>query len=666
MDVASNQIVEFLENQRFFTAKCLGKKGNRYHLLTHLGREINLPKNRFLHVSPQIIKTTVRDECLKELQSIFLRRDSLKNQINIRELWELIKDEREVWPPAELAELVFTDDIGPDQESALIRAIIEEHTYFKFREGVIVVQNEDTVRRLLEQRAVEQERLERIKVGLGWLSAVWKDAPVSASQDIKDQNIAYWVRAIGDFYIKGDESDYAAEVRGLFKQAGINAPSAPFYTLVKAGIWSEDENLELYRFDVKTEFHESAIKQAFGLSEISLGVEGLTDLRNLNIFTIDGPETTDIDDALSFERLDNGYEIGIHITDIGLKIIPETSLFKEAIRRATTIYLPDLTIPMLPDILSSNIFSLNKNEERAALSFFVRVDRCGNILESFIKRSLIRVSERMSYEEVDMEIQKGGLFSDIYQVAKTLQSARIEKGALPLPIPELVIKVDPLRGVTVSLSRPGPARFLVAECMILANSVAAKFLRDNRIPALYKSQPPPREQIISGTETDLKANFRQRRLISKGNIGEKPEAHHGLGLSAYTTITSPLRRGLDLLMQQQIDSFLVNGKPMHTAEDLSRLAMTLQQGLSIASAVRQARTRYFLLKHMEGRINTPLDAWILEPGPQKVLAVLYDYLMPVELPKRPGDIYHMDQDIKVSLKKVNARENILKAEWYKE
>jgi exoribonuclease-2 len=666
MDVASNQVVEFLENQRFFTARCLGKKGNRYHLITHLGREINLPENRFLHISPQRIKTTVRNECLQELQSIFSRRDSLKNQINIRELWELIKDEREAWPPAELAGLAFTDDIGPDQESALIRAIIEEHTYFKFREGVIAVQNEETVRRLLEQRAVEQERLERIKAGLGWLSTVWEDAPVSASQEIKDQNIAYWVKAIGDFCIKGEESDYAAEVRGLFKQAGINAPSAPFHTLVKAGVWSEDENLELYRFDVKTWFPESAIKQASGLSEISPGMEGLTDMRNLHIFTIDGPETTDIDDALSFERLDNGYEIGIHITDIGLKIIPETPLFEEAVSRATTIYLPDLTIPMLPDILSSNAFSLNRNEERAALSFFVRLDRCGNILESFIKRSLIRVSERMSYEETDMEIQKGGLFSELYQIAKTLQSARIEKGALPLPIPELVIKVDPLRGVTVRLSRPGPARFLVAECMILANSVAAEFLRDNRIPALYRSQPPPREQIISGAETDLKANFRQRRLISKGNLGKKPEAHHGLGLNAYTTITSPLRRGLDLLMQQQIDSFLAKGTPMHTAEGLGRLAITLQQGLSTASAVRQTRTRYLVLKHMEGRINTPLDAWILEPGPQKVLAVLYDYLMPVELPKRPGNIYRMDQDIKISLKKVNARENILKAEWHKE
>lgn len=666
MDVASNQVIEFLENQRFFTAMCLGKKGNRYHLITHLGKEINLPESRFLHVSHQRIKATVRNECLQELQSIFLRRDSLKNQINIKELWELIKDERETWSPSELAGFAFADDIGPDHESALIRAVIEEHTYFKFREGTIAVQNEETVGRLLEQKAREQERLERIKTGLGWLSLVWKEAHTGTPQDIKDQNISYWVQAIRDFCIKGEESAYAAEVNSLFRQAGINDPSAPFHTLVKAGIWSENENLELYRFDIKTEFSESVIKEASEISKTSSDIDGVIDLRDLHIFTIDGPETMDIDDALSFERLENGYEIGIHITDIGLKITPDTLLFEEAMSRATTIYLPDLTIPMLPNILSSDVLSLNKNEERAALSFFVKLDKYGNILESSIKRSLIRVTERMSYEEADIEIQKGGLFSEMYNITKALQTNRIENGALPLPIPELVVKVDPLRGITVRLSKPGPARFLVAECMILANRMAAEFLRENRIPALYRSQPPPRERIISGLETDLKANFRQRRLISKGNLGKKPEAHHGLGLNVYTTITSPLRRGLDLIMQQQIDSYLVNGTPMHTAEGLDRLATLLQQGLSAASAVRQMRTRYLVLKHMEGRINTVLDAWILESGPQKVLAVLYDYLMPIELPKRPGNIYRMDQDVKVTLKKVNARENILKAEWYKE
>ena len=562
MDVASNQVVEFVENQRFFTAMCIGRKANRYHLITYLGREINLPENRFLHISPQRIKSVARNACLQELQEIFVRREDLKVHVNIPELWELIKDERETWSVHEVAELAFSEDVGPDHEAAVIRAVIENHLYFKFRESVIFIQAEETVKRLLEQKALEQERLERIRIGLSWLANIWADMPASDVYDPEDPNITYWIQAIGDCCIKGEESNHAPEVRELFKQAGIGEPSAPFRTLVKAGIWSEDENIELIRFGIETGFPESVMSQARNLAISPLDKHGTLDLTKLNIFTIDGPETLDIDDALSFERFVDTYEIGVHITDIGIEIKPETPLFADAVGRATTIYLPDLTIPMLPDILSSNALSLNKGEYRRALSFLIRLDKDGNILQSRIVRSIINVNKRMDYDETDLEIEKGGLFSEIHQLCKHLQAVRIEKGALPLPIPELVIKFDSARGVTVRLSQPGPARFLVAECMILANKVAAEFLKDNQIPALYRSQPPPREQIISGMETNIKANFRQRRLISKGNLGRKPEGHHGLGLDAYTTITSPLRRGLDLIMQQQLDSFLSNGPPL--------------------------------------------------------------------------------------------------------
>ena len=663
MDVANSQVVEFVENQRFFTAMCIGKKANRYHLITYLGREINLPESRFLHISPQRIKSNARSACLQELQGIFIRREELKAQIDIQYLWELIKDERGTWSLHEIADLAFSEDTGPDHEVALIRAVIEDHLYFKFREGVIYVQPKETIERLLSQQALEQKKLERIKAGLDWLGRLWPK-PAAGSRDLKDPNIAYWVDAIGDFCIRGEESNYTQEVRDLFKQAGITEPSAPFNTLVRAGIWSEDENVELIRFGIETSFPEDAMGQAADIASSSLDTNRAADLTGLDIFTIDGPETTDIDDALSFERLTGGYEIGVHITDIGLKIKSDTPLFENAISRATTIYLPDLTVSMLPDILSSDALSLSRGEYRRALSFLIRLDKNGNILKSHIVRSAIRVNKRMDYDEADLAIEEGGLFSEIHQLCKSLQAARIEKGALPLPIPELMVKFDPGRGVTVKLSQPGPARFLVSECMILANTVAANFLKDNRIPALYKSQPPPREQIISGIETNLKANFRQRRLISKGNLGQKPEGHHGLGLDAYTTITSPLRRGLDLVMQQQLDSFISNGEPMHDAKGLEKIAITLQQGLAAASAVKQIRTRYFLLKHMQGLIDVPLDAWILEPNHQKVLAVLNDYLMPVELPRRPNAIYSPDQDIKVRLKKVNARENILKVDWY--
>ncbi|OPL14222.1 MAG: hypothetical protein AVO38_11880 [delta proteobacterium ML8_D] len=669
MKISTSQVVEFLEGQRFICAQCVAKKGARYHLLTHLGREANLAASRFIHVSAQQISAKTRDIRIKELYEIYTRREALKEKINIPELWELVQDEQILWPVGKLAELAFGQTVGPDHEAAFIRAVINDHTYFKFREGMIKVQSPDAVKRILDQHARDAERFARLIRGSRWLEDLWSDNPLKKDRAIKEldePDISFWISNIKDFCIKGDESEHAVLVRELFRQAGLNSPASPFNTLIKAKIWDEEENLDLLRYEIDTDFPTEVIQQAEALAEIPIDAkkEVREDLTDLHTFTIDGPESRDLDDALSFRKITNEWEIGVHITDIGLQIGTDTPLFKDAIQRGTTIYLPDRKISMLPEILSQSAWSLEIGKDRRALSFFIYLDSKGNILSHRIVRSLINVKERLTYEEAEVRIAEGNLFYTLHELCIARQAKRIENGAIPLPIPELVINVDKTGEVEVELSSLGPGRFLIAECMILANLIAAQFVKNHTIPALYRSQPPPRERIISGDETDLLANFRQRRLISKGNLGTEPDIHHGLGLDVYTTITSPLRRGVDLLMQQQITYMLKEGRLLHTKEDLIKFATYLQQGLNTAAAVCQGRTRYWLLKHMEKRIDEPLDAWIIETSRNKLLAVLSDYLMTVELPIITGQRYSWDQQVKLRIKKVNARENILKMDWY--
>ena len=669
MKISTSQVVEFLEGRRFICAQCIAKKGARYHLLTHLGREINLASSRFIHVSTQQLSTKARDIRIKKLYEIYDRREALKEKINIPELWDLVEDEQALWPPGKLAELAFEQTVEPDHEAAFIRAVIDDHTYFKFREGMIKVQSPEAIKRILDQRAREAERFARLIRGSRWLEDLWSDDPSKkdlAIKELDDPDISFWISNIKNFCIYGDESEQAVLVRELFRQAGLSSPTAPFDTLIKAKIWDKEENLELLRYEINTEFSKAVIQQAEALAEFQADTkkEGREDLTGLYTFTIDGPESLDLDDALSFREVNNEWEIGVHITDIGLQIEHDTPLFKDSIRRGTTIYLPDRKISMLPEILSQGAWSLEMGTDRRALSFFIYLDPKGNILFQRIVRSVINIKERLTYEEAEARIaEEGHPFHTLHELCIARQTRRIEDGALPLPIPELVIQVDEAGEVEVGLSQPGPGRFLIAECMILTNLVAARFLRNHAIPALYRSQPPPRDRIISGDETDLLANFRQRRLISRGNLGTEPDIHHGLGLDVYTTITSPLRRGVDLLMQQQITYMLARGKPLHAKEDLIKFAIYLQQGLSAAAAVRRTRSRYWLLKHIEKRKDEPLDAWILETGHHKILAVLSDYLLTVELPIIPGQRYSWDQQVKVRIKKVNARENILKMDW---
>lgn len=664
-EIKEGAIIEFLESQNFITAACSGRKGSRLHILTHTGKEMNLAPGRVLTASRKTIRTADRHALLLALQAAHSRRETLKEKVSIPEVWEVVHDDIETCQPEELAELVF-GEAGDDQVAAFLRAVIDDHTYFKFRNGSIAVLSPMLVERLLEQRAREAKRLERIARGAKWLDIVWNNQSEAMNEELRDAVQEFWIPALQDYCIQGDDSDYAPSVKGLLKHAGLSGHGHAFDTLVKAGIWDKDENIELIRQGIESDFSPKVLEQAKYAATVdpNLQKETREDLRGLHLITIDGADSKDLDDALSFCKKGDGWEIGVHITDIGLKTGDDSPLFREAIKRATSIYLPEKQIPMLPDMLSHDRWSLLQGKDRHALSFFISLNSQGSITDSRISRSLINIARRMTYRDADEDILSGERLAPLYELCIKLMQRRIENGALPLPIPEAIIHVN--KGeVSINLSKQGPARHLVAECMILANMVAARFLRDNAIPALYRSQPPPRQQIIFGEERDMLANFRQRRLISRGILGLEPEKHWGLGVECYTTITSPLRRGLDLLMQQQITSFLQNGTALHTADGLEQLSMQLSSGLSGAAAVRQSRTRYWTLKYLEARKDSPLKAWILEKGRgKKLMVVLADTLTPAEIPLRPNIEWFPDMEIEVRIKRVVPRENILKLDWW--
>jgi len=666
MEIANGRVVEFLEEQRFLCAVVLGKKGGRYHVFTHLARELTLSDARFLHVSSQTLPFDHREKALAGLQEIHERRNHLVQSIDIPTLWELVQCEQKEWSCTELARLNFTGETGPDHEAAIIRAVILNHTHFKFKNGVVLVQPAHVVELLLAHQERERREQEEMAQNVALLKALWSENGQErqiALQRIEAGAFDELFANVADFCIRGDESPVAAQVRNIFKQSGLLQPSAPFDTMVKAGRWDRDENLDLAKQGIERGFSPKSLQQAERIIVEPLETSGRLDLTQLSIFTIDSAETKDIDDALSFKEVTGGYELGVHITGIGDRIPVKTPLFDEAIRRATSIYLPDETIPMLPEGLSSKVMSLIVGEKRPAVSFLVTLSEDAEILSSRIVLSIIQVEQRLTYDMVDEVIRnRQAPFETLLRLCELLQQKRIEAGAMPLPIPDVNIRIvdgEP----EVSLQPIGPARFMVSECMVLANRIAAEFLRDNQIPAIYRSQPPPKSKLISGISTDIKLNYRQRRFISRGVTSYEPEFHSGLGLEAYTTVTSPLRRGLDLLMQQQIIGFLKSGLPVHSSADLEALAIYLNEGLMSASIVSHNRQRYWLLRHLEKQLNRPLKAWVLDDLPQKMLVVLYDYLMPVEVPKPIGRVVMPDEDVEVYVTRVNAREGILKVSW---
>ncbi len=686
-------IVEFLEGGRFVVAICLGTKGQRFHLLTHLGKELNLSKNRIIHSAPSSASSLSRHEICSFLQEKDGLRQKILQDIDIKEVWELIDGEENTWTAKGFSGLIFGNSSTIDHEAACIRAVITEKTHFKFKDGLIRAQSREAVERLILQRKREEEKIRRIEAGMSLLKSIWSDEEGSREPAIEDKY--GWLDAIRDYCINGDEAEASQEVKELFKKVGLYEPSAPFRTLVRANIWDEDENIELLRAGIERGFSKEVEDEAIFIRDNYEAILNkrpsqmvkadklpekawTSDVNDLFIFTIDGEDSKDLDDAISVRELDNGLvEIGVHITDVASFITPSSLLFDLAIERATSLYLPDETISMLPETLSQDAFSLHPGKKRASVSFRALLDKDGMLKDSSIEMTTISSSRRYSYEQADDIIKSNIKNGDkdaafgahpplnaLYELACKLRDRRIKEGnALPLPIPELSIRVDEAGNIRIWLDEQGQSRFLISEMMILANSIAARFLRDNNIPALYRSQPEPRERIIEGMTTDLRLNYRQRRLISRGILGPEPEYHSGLGLDCYTTVTSPMRRGLDLIMQSQIVSLLTKGVPCFSRQELEGLSLNLQTGLINAAGVRQARFRYWLLKHFKDRCGEDLKAWVLDVFDNKVLMVIEDYLITAELPKEHKMEYFLDQELFVRVKKVNPRENQLKFEW---
>lgn len=653
----TGHIVEFVEHGKVQAAYCLGQKDRRLRILLPTGREELLPRTRLLHLSQKAYRVPNRQEQQALLEERNTRREALKEEISLEDLWEVVVDEAEEMSLEELAEVYFGEEPDDDQVAAIVRAVLEDRLYFRYREGRILIHSREEVERLKEARRREEERLRRREEGARWLTAFLKDQEEEIRPEIRD----YWLTALRDFYLFGDEARGARETKELLQRVGVSRPGQIFEILKRAGVFEEDENVELLRYDIREAFPPEVEAEAEEVASRGLSMEGRRDLRGAHLFTIDGPETRDFDDALSLEREGEDFIVGIHIADVASLVAPASRLFKEALRRGTTLYLPERTIPMLPPRLSEEAASLVAGEDRPALSFLIRLSPAGEVLSFKIVPSVVRVKERLTYEEAEVRLSEDESLKTLHELAKRLFERRLAAGALPVSLPEIEVRV---RDGKIYLERLAftPARFLVSEFMILTNFVAARFCQEREIPAIYRCQAKPRERLISGEEQDLLKNFFQVRQLSRGELLLNPEFHHGLGLPVYTTVSSPIRRVVDLIMAHQLVSYLTSGKPCFSAEELARFLRDLSPVLEAAGQVTSRTTRYWLLKYLKEHVRgLPLEGLVVEVHQRKAKVLLPDYMITVEIPLPPTFTPKIGASLKVVLRGINPREDLIKA-----
>jgi len=666
--IVPGSLIEYIDGGRFYCALVSGIADRKIHLVNQNGREVKLPEARVLLVSRQPAPQCAGREAIGTmLQQCAAHRTQLAEAIALDELWQVLCEEPEQEYSLDfLTELHFGTTVDDDRRAAFLRAIFADPFFFKYKNSRITVHSPEQVEHLqTQQRRLEEQaqlldrtatNLRQIMAGVNIQEDRWSDR----------ERCLQWLAQSVLFGSESPEDDF---IRQVLKKAELTAPHAGQEILVKAGVWDQDENLALLRSDQPVAFPQSCLELADNLHEATaeelLANPRRKDLRSLNTLTIDGSFTRDFDDALHVERKEDGsVEIGIHITDVSYYVPPKGPLFEEARERSTSIYFPEGVIPMLPKNLSLDLCSLIQGKVRPTISILVTLAEDGALLGSRIVPAVIEVKRQMSYREADALIERDPDLRTLDVVRRQLRQQRIDRGALLLSLPDVNIDIRNREHIQVYLApMDTPSRNLVAELMILANGLTAAYLSAREAPGLFRSQPPPRKRLISGAQNSLQDIAQQRRFLSRGELTAHPKPHSGLGLNSYTTITSPIRRFLDLAMQHQL-SHMIHGRGiLFSGDECKTFAGVIQQKLSRANSLRQQRHRYWILRYLQPREGRMVNALVVGIGPKRVNLLLCDCLFDVDLPPNPAFPVETGDTVRIRLARVRPLDNVLRVEW---
>ena len=419
-------------------------------------------------------------------------------------------------------------------------------------------------------------------------------------------------------------------------------------------------------YDLPYKFPKEVVKEAkkYGTSINSEDIKNRVDLRGkCDIFTIDGDDAKDLDDAVCVQKLDNGnYKLDVHIADVSYYVRENTLLDKEAYIRGTSIYMLDRVIPMLPRELSNGICSLNAGEDRFTLSVSMEINPKGNVISSDVYKGIINVTERMSYKNVqkildnsDEEVTKRyekyiNDFKLMEELALILKNKRLEKGYLNLDIPESKITLDK-DGYAIDVCKYETtfANEIIEQFMLTANETIAEKFYWLKAPFIYRVHEEPdlekvtelnkmlfnfgykvkvKEDKVYPTEfskilDEVKGKPEEKivsnlilRTLKVAEYDAENKGHFGIASKYYCHFTSPIRRYPDLFIHRIISKYLENSYMMadeekeeylKIAEDDARQSTEREK---VATQVERDSIDIKKAEYMEGKIGEEYEGII--------------------------------------------------------
>lgn len=613
---SQNEVVLFRKRKEPSLGIFVRSPGDKYTLFSEEGREVDIDPEKVAFLSGLKIMGDFTDS-EKKLRLRDLRRelDEEKNDIDLVTIWECFEGGEGEIQFGDLSSLYFGDKGASDRETLdLFWAVDKDDIYFTRGDEGYSPRTREQAQEIIRKKEAEERKQEEREKALYWAKGVLMG---TAPDPERLKEVSSYIELMKGYITYLDKFSRAPEAKSFLSEIGIKDPEGAMEFLISAGAWEEDEDPILKRFSVRDDFPEAVEAEAEKIIGDALPAEGCEDLTGHEIFSIDDENTEDIDDALSIREVEGVVEIGIHISNVAALVPKWSAADEEAGRRGETIYLPEKRIHMFPPGLIKKRLSLVEGTERLSLSLLLTFDSGNNIKSQRFVNSLIRVRKNMSYTEGSDYFLNDPLGMRMREIALGLRQKRLDAGALIVQLPQLKIRIN--GGGAISIEKNlmnSPAHVVVAEMMILMNRMAGRFLRENRIPAIYRSQPEPvPDDVRSLDETDPLFPVRVVRFLRAPRVGLSPEPHMSLGIDVYTQATSPIRRYPDIIIQRQIVSELMHGEAAYAEEELENLYPRIEVGLRDKKTIERQRERYWLYKHLrtlegkeiEGIVNTIAD-----------------------------------------------------------
>ncbi|MAN87271.1 MAG: ribonuclease R [Algoriphagus sp.] len=390
-----------------------------------------------------------------------------------------------------------------------------------------------------------------------------------------------------------------------WREGDKNPTGKVIRVLGKAGVHEVEIHTIMAEFGLPFEYPQEADQEANAIPEkiTSKEIKARRDFRDVTTFTIDPADAKDFDDAISYRKLENGnLEVGVHIADVTHYVKPKTALEKEAYDRATSVYLVDRTIPMLPERLSNGLCSLRPHEDKLTFACVFEMDSNANVLNHWIGRTIIHSDRRFAYEEAQENIdnQSGDFFQELTllnDLAKQIRKRRFQHGAVNFETVEVKFKLDE-KGTPLGLmiKERKDIHKMIEEFMLLANKYVAEFIFKKRSGAdtfVYRTHDSPdmekleifsgfakrfghqmdldNEKKISSALNKLMDEIQGKpeqnvleqlaiRSMAKAKYTTEPKGHFGLAFPHYTHFTSPIRRYPDMMVHRLLEHYLDGGK----------------------------------------------------------------------------------------------------------